>query len=223
MLSALSPFTQLQWVPTPRNAVVHQALNDCLADAITPTPAASPTPAPVGHGRRYAARDEAVEYLVLAGSTLVLKHADERGPLAVTDDREALVGAALRGAMDAESAGTAEHADALRGYVEAMRAHHNQPEGFWVAAADPAAAYASLTGSVPRADLTGVPLLSDGASRLVDRFELTDRAEALRLIREQGPTALIRDVRAAELSDTEGWRWPRGKTHDDTAVVRVTP
>jgi len=67
-----------------------------------------------------------------------------------------------------------------------------------------------------------VTLLSDGASRLVDRFELADWAEALRLIREQGPTALIREVRAAELSDTEGRRWPRGKTHDDTAVVRIT-
>lgn len=206
-----------------------RALTDCLADAITQTAELHADTCDLTHPGTPSATvvavrlaDEVVEYLVLADSTLVLEHADERGPVAVTDDREALVGAALRGAMDAESAGTAEHADALRGYVEAMRAHRNQPGGFWVAAADPAAAYASLTGSVPRADLTEVALLSDGASRLVDRFELADWAEALRLIREQGPTALIREVRAAELSDTQGRRWPRGKTHDDTAVVRVT-
>ncbi|MFC9326527.1 hypothetical protein [Kitasatospora sp. NPDC057015] len=102
-----------------------RALTDCLADAITLTAELHADTCDLTHPGTPSATvvavrlaDEVVEYLVLADSTLVLEHADERGPVAVTDDREALVGAALRGAMDAESAGTAEHADALRGYVE---------------------------------------------------------------------------------------------------------
>ncbi|MGE7439330.1 protein phosphatase 2C domain-containing protein [Kitasatospora sp. NPDC001175] len=206
-----------------------RALTDCLADAITETAELHADTCDLQHPGTPSATviavrvtDEVFEYLVLADSTLVLEHADETEPVAITDDREAQVGAALRGPMDATLAGTPEHADALRAYVEAMRAHRNQPDGFWVAAADPAAAYASLTGSVPRSDLTGFTMLSDGASRLVDRFHLADWGQALKLIHDHGPITLIREVRAAELSDAEGRRWPRGKIHDDTAVATVT-
>ncbi len=65
-------------------------------------------------------------------------------------------------------------------------------------------------------------MVSDGASRLVDRFHLADWPEALKLIHDQGPAALIRAVRTAELADADGKRWPRGKAHDDTAVATVT-
>lgn len=206
-----------------------RALTDCLADAITTTAALHPecdlthpgTPSATVIAVRLTGQD--LEYLVLADSTLVLEHTDPTaGPAAITDDREAQVGAAFRGSMDAVPIGTPDHADALRAYVEAMRAHRNQQDGFWVATADPAAAYASLTGSVPRADVTGFTMLSDGASRLVDRFHLADWTEALKLIRDHGPAALIREVRTAELSDINGQRWPRGKAHDDAAVATVT-
>ncbi|MFD5920404.1 hypothetical protein ACFVYP_30675 [Kitasatospora sp. NPDC058201] len=67
-------------------------------------------------------------------------------------------------------------------------------------------------------------MVSDGVSRLVDRFRLADWSEALKLIHDQGSAAHIRAVRTAELADADadGKRLPRGKAHDDTAVATVT-
>ncbi|MEY9969555.1 hypothetical protein ABIA33_007644 [Streptacidiphilus sp. MAP12-16] len=206
-----------------------QALTDCLSAAIAETAELHVDTCDLSHpgtpsATVIAARltDSALEYLVLADSTLVIAPASGAAPVAITDDREAAVGAALRGPMDAEASGTPEHTAALRAYVEAMRAHRNQRGGFWVAAADPRAAAEAITGSIPRADINGFALLSDGASRLVDRFQLADWRQALQLIRDQGPAALIDHVRDAEHSDPEGRRWPRGKVHDDTAIAVVT-
>jgi hypothetical protein len=57
------------------------------------------------------------------------------------------------------------------------------------------------------------------ATRLVDRFGLLDWPSFLEILAEQGPDALIERVRAAETSDPEGRRWPRGKRHDDASAA----
>jgi hypothetical protein len=62
-------------------------------------------------------------------------------------------------------------------------------------------------------------VLSDGATRLVDRFGLLDWPSFLNVLAEQGPNAIIQQVRAAEHSDPEGQRWPRGKRHDDASAA----
>jgi hypothetical protein len=62
-------------------------------------------------------------------------------------------------------------------------------------------------------------LLSDGASRLVDLFELATWEELLALLDESGPDELVRQVRAAEASDPEGRQWPRTKRGDDATAV----
>ncbi|WP_131739973.1 integrase [Actinomadura roseirufa] len=88
------------------------------------------------------------------------------------------------------------------------------------AAADPAVADAAITGTVPVRELRRAFLLTDGATRLVDRFRLTGWAEVARLADESGPGALIARTREAERGDPRGARWPRGKIHDDaTAAV----
>jgi hypothetical protein len=161
---------------------------------------------------------EAVQYLVLADSVLVVSPR-EGDAFGVTDDREALVGRRYRGVMDQAANGTAEHEQARQDYVQAMRQHRNRPDGFWVAAADPAAAEEALTGVLPRADLHAVALLSDGASRLVDRFGLDTWDGLMATLASGGPNELLRLVRAAENSDLAGRRWPRGKTHDDATAV----
>ena len=76
----------------------------------------------------------------------------------------------------------------------------NRPGGYWVAAADPQAASQALTGSLPSKTLRRAVLLSDGASRLVDPFELATWEELLVLLDENGPEELLRQVRAAEPS-----------------------
>ncbi|WP_430593654.1 protein phosphatase 2C domain-containing protein [Isoptericola sp. QY 916] len=165
--------------------------------------------------------DSRLEYLALADSSLVIRSDD--GVQIITDDRESQIGRWHRQRMDATAAGTREHTRALREYVETMRNHRNQPGGFWVAASEPKAAQESVSGIIDTGAIRDIALLTDGASRLVDRFDLTSWDAALDLIRDHGPNALIRAVREAEATDAGGRRWPRGKTTDDATVIYAKP
>jgi hypothetical protein len=44
-------------------------------------------------------------------------------------------------------------------------------------------------------------------------------SDFLGILAEQGPEAIIAQVRAAEASDPHGQRWPRGKRHDDASAA----
>jgi hypothetical protein len=164
---------------------------------------------------------DTADYLVLADSVLVLDRTGDV-PQVLTDDREAIVGRRYRAAMDSVANGTPEHDQARREYVEALRAHRNQPGGFWVAADDPAVASEAVTGSRSVETLTSGVLLSDGASRVADRFRLADWPEVLSIVNDYGPAEVIRRVRQAEASDPRGARWPRGKTSDDATIAYCT-
>ncbi|WP_067185488.1 protein phosphatase 2C domain-containing protein [Microtetraspora niveoalba] len=158
-------------------------------------------------------------YLVLADSVLVLDLIGEDKPMVITDDREGQIGKRYRTAMDALDSGTPDHTAALRAYVEAMRAHRNRDGGFWVASSDPLAAEQALTGTLPADQIRAAALLSDGASRLVDRFHLATWRDILDILDQHGPGELICRVREAEHSDPHGERWPRGKSHDDATAA----
>jgi Protein phosphatase 2C len=162
-------------------------------------------------------REHDVDYLVLADSVLVLDLPN--GLRVVSNDHEARIGRRFRAKMDALPNGTPEHAQAHREYVERLRGHRNRPGGFWVASTEPEAATQALTGSVPRAQVRAAALLSDGASRLVDRFGLATWEDALKILDTFGPGELLRQVREAENSDPTGLRWPRGKASDDATVA----
>jgi len=159
------------------------------------------------------------DYLVLADSTLMLVRADAVEVLC--DGREARVGRELRRPMDALASGSPAHAAAHRRYVESLRDHRNRPGGFWVASTDPAAAAQAITGSVDAADVRAVAVLSDGATRLVDRFGLLTWQELADVLLQAGPEDVIRRVRDAERSDPQGYRWPRGKVTDDATAAVV--
>ncbi|MER5196435.1 integrase [Streptomyces sp. NPDC002755] len=200
-------------------------LADCLADTITTvrslhedscdlTYRASPTSTVVA----VRAGAKALEYLVLGDSSLLLTDkADEI--VVVTDRRLDEVGKRLRGRVDALPTGSPEHAVALAEYREALTGFRNRPGGFWIAGPEPQAAHESLTGSVPLESLASVTLLSDGAARLVDRFELATWQGASALLDSSGPDELIRRVREAETDDPDGRRWPRGKRRDDATIL----
>ena len=93
----------------------------------------------------------------------------------------------------------------------------NRPGGYWVAAADPQAASQAVTGTLPAKSLRRAVLLSDGASRLVDLFDLATW-ELLALLDENGPEELLRQVRDAEAVDPEARQWPRTKRSDDATA-----
>jgi hypothetical protein len=88
-----------------------------------------------------------------------------------------------------------------------------------VAAASPEVAARATVGSVPADRLSRAALLTDGATRLVEAFRLSNWAETMDTLQHNGPAALIEAVRAAENTDPEGRRWPRHKIHDDAAAA----
>jgi hypothetical protein len=145
-----------------------------------------------------------VEYLSLADSALVL---DVDGKVEhIVDDR------------------TSHLADYS---VEGVRAVRNQPgtperPSFWVASTKPEAAYKSVTEKISSSQVRRVALLSDGASRWVDRFNLGDWSDLLDVLTNVGPTEIISQVRAAELDETDDQRvGRRGKRHDDATAVLI--
>ncbi|ROO88828.1 protein phosphatase 2C-like protein [Actinocorallia herbida] len=87
------------------------------------------------------------------------------------------------------------------------------------AAADPAAAARAITGARPPGALRRAALLTDGASRLADRFKILGWQELLTLLVADGPEALIDQTRSAEDADPDCQRWPRAKRHDDATAV----
>lgn len=93
------------------------------------------------------------------------------------------------------------------------------------ARATPEAAAKARTGTIGLAGLRGVALLSDGATRITDRYGLLGWPDLLATIRGRGPHALIAEVRAAEAADPDGSRWPRTKITDDATIIwwPVTP
>ncbi|WP_155371360.1 protein phosphatase 2C domain-containing protein [Catellatospora vulcania] len=136
------------------------------------------------------------EYLVLGDSFLVLDRAGG-APLVVGDPREVTVSRTYLPAYEA----TAEGSEQRRQVLRDLRARRNRPGGFWLAKDDPRAADQAVVGSVPIAELTSAVLLSNGASRIVDRFGLTDWPGLLTLLASNGPAEIVRRVRQAEARD----------------------
>jgi hypothetical protein len=149
---------------------------------------------------------DSVEYLVLADCTIVL--ALQGALRVVTDDRIGHV-------AQAERAGGA----AFSTLVRAQRTYRNRDGGFWVASVDPTAARHAVTGHVARSQLDRAVVLTDGAARLVERFQLATWTETLTLLDQHGPDALLALVRDAERHDPDRVRWPRSKQHDDATVA----
>ena len=197
---------------------------DSLAQAISQVAALHADTCDLGHPGSPSATvailrelPETVDYLVLGDTTLLLEEsADIR---VVTDDRLEHVASVQHGAMHQHATGSADHDRSFAELVTEQRRHRNHPDGFWVASTDPSAAQHALADTVPRDGLHRAAVLSDGATRLVDRFGLLDWTDFLGILAEQGPDAIIDQVRAAEHSDPDGQRWPRGKRHDDASAA----
>ena len=145
-------------------------------------------------------RDAQLDYLTLADSPLIVDldgHVD-----AITDDR------------------TAHLPDYT---VEGVREARNSPGGFYVASTQPEAAYQAIRGTLPVTSIRRAALLSDGAARLVERFQLADWQQLLDLLSTEGPEELIRRTRQSELAETNAERaGRRGKRHDDATAVLIT-
>ena len=104
--------------------------------------------------------------------------------------------------------------------AEEVRRWRGVPGGFWTAGADPRAADEALVGTTA---LSRFALMTDGATRAVEVFGDLDWGQALSLVSDEGPRALIERVRALEVSDPLGRTHPRSKVHDDATIVLWKP
>ncbi|MFE4356151.1 protein phosphatase 2C domain-containing protein [Kitasatospora sp. NPDC056800] len=144
------------------------------------------------------ARGDVLEVLSLADSPVAVQRRDGSVQV-VVDDRTSHLSSYTR--------------DAVRGF------RNNDNGGFWVASTKPEAADRAVLASVPVAEVSTVAVLSDGASRLPERYGwLWERFMAD--LASNGPTHIIDATRAAE-STTEAGTF-RGKTHDDATAVLCT-
>jgi len=164
--------------------------------------------------------ESVVEGLVLADSPIVAFTAD--GPAPLVDSRLAALprGSVYRDRLAAGGGYDADHVVALRSSAGAIGRLRNQEGGFWVAEADPDAAYYAQRASWRRSDVSAVLMASDGVSCGVDTYGVfADWAAVRELATESGAEAVLDAVREAELADPRGIRWPRAKPHDDQALV----
>jgi hypothetical protein len=166
-------------------------------------------------------RGDHVEYLVLCDSPLVL----DRGEVQVVSDGQfdtAIAHLRLEALTGDSALDGAERSARLRRVITQRQQLTNRPGGYWIAAADPAAAYQAVTGAAPLRGPDRVrraALLTDGASAAVEQFELLDWPGLLDLLTDHGPHELIRRVRQAEAADHDGDVRPRYKRHDDATAV----
>lgn len=160
-----------------------------------------------------------LQFLTLGDITLVLDLADELR--VVTDDRVSKTAPDERREADRHPIGSPAKQAALQAMKPVELAARNQPNGYWIAAADPMAAEHALTGEVSLADVRRVALVSDGAARAVTFGLVADWRSALDMIEADGPEKLIRLIREAEAEDSQGLRWPRNKASDDATVAFI--
>lgn len=185
-------------------------LSEALARAIARTAEAHADTCELSHPRTPQATvvlarwsRDTVEYLVLSDSTLLLQSPD--GTVTpVLDDRIARL---PRSALATDA------------IVDATV--RNKEGGFFTAAADPTVAARAVTGTLPRTEVRALAALTDGAARWVEKFREGDWADCFALVQKEGPQALVDQVRALELADTDRRFLGRSKTHDDATAVYV--
>ncbi|MEU8727389.1 MULTISPECIES: hypothetical protein [Streptomyces] len=164
------------------------------------------------------------DFLLLCDTTLVVE--SPGGVRTMTDHRLAGTISRLRTQeqnSDTTSASlTGESAEerAVR-YALVKSAYTNRPEGYWIAAADPAAAEHAQSGTLPLDGpdaVTRAALLTDGAARAVDVFSLFGWLGLLGLLAGEGPQALVDSVRKAEYAAARNGGLGAEKAHDDATV-----
>jgi hypothetical protein len=137
--------------------------------------------------------DGRADYLVLGDAVLVLDAVDSPAQV-VEDRREPEMARPFVEQLAALDPGSAEFVRLRSQLITTFRERRNQLGGFWVAKDSGRVVEHAISGSRPTAELRTVALLSNGASRVVDRFGLMEWSQ----VPAHEPQELIRLVREAE-------------------------
>ena len=165
------------------------------------------------------AASDRLDCLVLADCFVVLGRVCG-APLVLTDEREVTARRICFAPLAAVARESADYERVRESCIEALRARRNRPDGYWIAKDDPQAARAAVTGSLPVDELDRAALLSNGASRIVSPYSLTDWPGMLEMLGASGPAEIIRRVREAE-ADSPKHR--AAGIPDDATVAYWTP
>jgi len=158
--------------------------------------------------------EQHLDVLVLGDSFVLLDQGSGQSSI-VTDGREVSVRHECMAALEGIPPATPAYEQALQHVIECLRAKRNRSDGYWIAKDDPRAADQAVRVSAPLAGGTGVGLLSNGASRVVDPYRLATWLEVVRMLDRTGPAEVIRMVREAEAERRRGG----DKSRPDDATV----
>lgn len=206
------------------------ALDDVLSLAIRNTAASHAHTCDITHPGSPSATvvmlarsSDAMRWLVLGDATLVTQTTGWDAQV-TSDQRLSNTSKAERAAVLTGDSADGGHAERIAALSAAQRKHRNTPDGFWIAATDPDAAYHAYTGEQSVASGAGwrAALMTDGASAAIDTYGLTDWNGALDLLAKTGASHFLAMIRAAEAGDPDLKRYPRMKVSDDATVVYVT-
>lgn len=164
--------------------------------------------------------EDTLHYAILADVSLI--HDSGQGPVEVTDDRPDELNVEARTHLEECLSAGLEFPEAIGStrplLIEHRRTRMNVPGGYWVLALNPEAADQAITGVAP----TSRPILlaSDGFTRGRHLLGLwTDWQMALS--ETTSLQGMADEVRAAELDDSAGTRFPRWSLHDDIVAGRL--
>ncbi|WNV90941.1 protein phosphatase 2C domain-containing protein [Umezawaea sp. Da 62-37] len=181
------------------------ALADALAESITRTCAAhektcdlSNPDSPSSTVTILRRRDDVLDYLVLGDSPLLVKRAGRVEPI-----------------LDERMANLNDYS------YDAVMAAQNTSDGYYVANTMPDAAYQAVCGTLSGGGVDAAALLTDGASRLVDAFQLMSWEELFYIISTEGPASLIAQTRKVEADGAATSDGRKRKHHDDATAVFI--
>lgn len=114
-----------------------------------------------------------------------------------------------------------DHRATLAALQASQRRHRNTERGYWIAEANPGAAYRAITTTIDRDPTTWAVLATDGAAHLLDHVGRPTWAGVAGLDDEQ-LSALLRSVhRWEDHEDPDGRHLPRAKRHDDKTIAAI--
>lgn len=161
---------------------------------------------------------ETVEVYLLGDSSVVL--ISSRGEEVISDTRLADVARPTREEyrwrLRAGQGFSEPHRELLQQIQAEQSSARNRPGGYWIAGAEPEAAWQGMSDTRPLATVQTVILATDGAAAGI-RYGVFSTWTNLSA---RGADATLRAVHSAEEADPQARRWPRSKLHDDkTALV----
>lgn len=141
----------------------------------------------------------------------------------ITDNRLAEVGRQIReqyrGRLTGGHGYDQEHRRLLQELQHEQARRRNQPDGYWIAEADPQAADHALVTQYPADTVPWAVLATDGAYKTMTHLGLADWPALCQASHQDLADLLQRCQTWETVEDPEGQKLPRAKRHDDKSIA----